>query len=131
MSVKLLTRDEFRETVLLRDKNKCVLCPNDAVAVHHIIERKLFCNGGYFVDNGAALCEDCHWKAEMSLISCGEIRCRAGIFNLILPEGFDHGLCFDKWGNEFVDDKTRRGGPLYPQEKSMVDLLRKAGIHFI
>jgi len=57
----LLTRDEFREEALKRDNHQCVWCKgtND-LAVHHIIERKLFEDGGYYMHNGASLCPECH-----------------------------------------------------------------------
>jgi len=60
---QLLSRTEFREGVFERDKLKCVICGAPAVDAHHIIERRLFPDGGYYLDNGSSLCGDCHMKA--------------------------------------------------------------------
>lgn len=51
--MKLLTRDEFREGVFERDGHKCVVCGDDARDAHHIMERRLFADGGYYMENGA------------------------------------------------------------------------------
>ena len=73
---KLLTRDEFRESVFKRDNYTCVVCKAKDVKLdaHHIIERREFKSphefGGYFVQNGASLCSECHLRAEMTVISC-------------------------------------------------------------
>lgn len=52
----LLTRDDFREFVFKRDNHKCVVCGEPAVDAHHILERRLFHDSGYYLDNGASLC---------------------------------------------------------------------------
>ena len=44
----LLTRNEFREQSLQRDKGKCIYCHKEATSVHHILERRLFEDGGYY-----------------------------------------------------------------------------------
>lgn len=96
----LLTRDQFRSEVIKRDKNKCVLCPDtDALASHHILDRALFDDEGYYLDNGITLCPMCHIKAENGTYTCEELREAAGIKEIILPEGFNPSLEYDKWGN--------------------------------
>jgi hypothetical protein len=52
----LLTRDNFRNSVFERDKHLCVICKEPAVDAHHILERRLFPDEGYYIDNGASLC---------------------------------------------------------------------------
>lgn len=102
---KLLTRDEFRDSVLKRDGYKCVFCPCvDNLAVHHIIERKLFDDGGYYLDNGASLCEKCHLKAEKAIESYlpREVRDACGIENVVLPKELDLSHEYDKWGNRIL-----------------------------
>ncbi len=47
MSRGLLTRDNFREAVFKRDKNLCLVCNKQAKDAHHILERKLWEDGGY------------------------------------------------------------------------------------
>src|ERR1035437_2446636 len=63
----LLEREEFKKQVFSRDGGKCIFCEKDAVDAHHIFDRKLFTDeeslGGYFLYNGASLCEEHHWKA--------------------------------------------------------------------
>jgi len=48
-------RDQFREAVLSRDRHMCVVCGQPARDAHHIMERRLFPDGGYHLDNGASL----------------------------------------------------------------------------
>lgn len=94
----LLSRDSFRNGVFNRDNHLCVVCKEPAVDAHHIIDRKLFDDGGYYLDNGASLCSKDHIRAEKCEITCEEIRFFAGIKTIILPEGFDPDLIYDKWG---------------------------------
>jgi hypothetical protein len=93
-----LTRTEFKERVFARDGGKCVLCGEPAVDAHHIIDRKCFPDGGYHLDNGAAVCSECHWKTERCEVSCEEVRKAAGIATVFLPPDWDPGLTYDKWG---------------------------------
>ena len=120
MKAKLLTRDEFREGVFKRDNYKCVICGNPAKDAHHIIERRLFQGiqefGGYFIDNGASLCEEHHIKAEETTLSCEEIREKCGITNVIIPEHFYRDLDYDKWGNIMLPNGTRLKGELFNDE---------------
>jgi hypothetical protein len=116
MSTKLLTRDKFREGVFARDNHKCVICKNDAVDAHHIIERRLWTDGGYYLDNGASLCSDCHIKAEQTLISVEAIREAARITKAILPEYFYADHLYDKWGNGILANGMRTRGELFFDE---------------
>jgi 5-methylcytosine-specific restriction endonuclease McrA len=115
--MKLLTRDEFREAVLKRDNGRCVLCgSNRDVSVHHILERKLWSDGGYYVENGATLCERHHMAAEKTLLECETIREVAHIETVALPPGFDPTLRYEKWGNIINPDGSRTKGPLFHDE---------------
>lgn len=100
---KLLTRDEFRESVFIRDGHKCVICKQPGIDAHHILDRKLFEDGGYYLDNGATLCSEHHIDAEKSTITVEQIRTATGITDIVLPPGLLHGLLhgviYDKWGN--------------------------------
>lgn len=110
----LLSRDEFRETVFKRDGYKCVMCNEKAVDCHHIFDRKLFENGGYFISNGASLCSEHHLEAENCDISVEEIRTAAGITNIILPPDLKPDVVYNKWGQE-VDESviSRKYGRTY------------------
>lgn len=146
MAHELLDRDSFRKGVFIRDGHKCVICgakgywhwpdastmqkdcglagvPLDA---HHIIERRLWDDGGYYLDNGATLCDDhfgddgnitgCHKKAEQTILTCDEIREAAGIKRILLPEHLYRDAVYDKWGNIINPDGTRTPGELFGDE---------------
>ena len=117
---KLLTRDEFRRAVIARDGHRCVSCgrtdgPLDA---HHIMDRKLFRNGGYYVENGATLCDPtCHMKAETTELSVEDVRRMAGITTIVLPEHlYDDGTKYDKWGNPILPSGMRLMGEMMADE---------------
>ena len=113
----LLTRDQFREGVFERDKHKCVMCNEPAQDAHHIIERRLWDDGGYYLDNGASLCGTCHIQAEQTDISVEEIREAAGIEHIILPEHLYVDQMYDKWGNPIMENGRR----LIRELKSQLD----------
>lgn len=115
--MKLLKRDDFRENIFKRDNNKCVWCSNIAVDAHHIIERKLFEDGGYYLENGVSLCAVCHLLAEQTVISCEALREKAGIINTVLPQHFDPNYVYDKWGNIILDDGQRIKGEMFNAEQ--------------
>lgn len=112
----LLTRDDFRNAVFERDNHHCVICKEPAVDAHHIIERRLFPDGGYYIDNGASLCEKHHLLAESTELSCDEIREAAGIKNIILPPHLYEDVEYDKWGNEILRNGNRVKGELFNDE---------------
>ncbi len=121
----LLSRDDFRAAVFHRDDNRCVICQakvSDSEGIrldaHHIIERRLFEDGGYYLANGATLCdrrsgEGCHLKAEQTLISCEEIRQAANIEEIILPAHLERGDRYTKWGDTLFADGRRAPGELF------------------
>lgn len=128
--VMLLTRDNFREAVFARDKHVCVLCKQPAQDAHHIVERRLWPDGGYYLDNGASLCGPCHVRAEQTIVTCDEIRRAADITKLALPPHLYPDTIWDKWGNPYVSNDTgkRYMGELYhdPQVKK---ILTTAGVY--
>lgn len=128
MTTTLLTRDNFREAVFQRDQHICVICrTNPAEDAHHIIERRLWSDGGYYVDNGASVCGPCHIACEKTEISPDEVREAAGIKKWIVPEClYDDGV-YDKWGNPVLPDGTRLPGPLY-YDTSVQKILRAANV---
>lgn len=112
----LLTRDKFRESVFTRDNHKCVVCGAPAVDAHHIIERRLFNDGGYRTDNGASLCSDHHLEAEKTNISVEEIREYAGITKIVLPDHMYSDVIYTKWGDIILENGTRIRGELFEDE---------------
>ncbi len=109
----LLTREMFKSQVLAASAGRCVLCARPAVDAHHILERKLFMDGGYRLSNGAAVCSECHWRCETTEISVEAVLVACGRQTPLLPEGFDPTRHYDKWGNEILPNGRRRPGPLF------------------
>lgn len=115
----LLDRDIFRNSVFSRDNNQCVICKKPAVDAHHIMERRLFDDGGYYLENGASLCANHHLEAETTNLSCEEIREAAGISKIILPSHLYEDERYDKWGNIIMGagkNARRMRGELFHDE---------------
>lgn len=117
----LLTRTQFRESVLERDSHQCVFCGEKTnLDAHHITERRLFTQekeyGGYFISNGATVCETHHRMCESTEISTQQVREQCGITTITLPEHFYHDLEYDKWGNIVQANGTRLKGELFFDE---------------
>lgn len=127
IGMTLLTRDEFRNGVFARDNNQCVVCKAPAVDAHHIMERRLFDNGGYFLDNGVSVCSDCHNNAERTLISPAQFRVMAGITKIVLPSHLYPDYEYDKWGNIQNTNGTRLRGELFFDE-SVQKVLKAGGV---
>ncbi len=122
-TAKLLSRDEFRELVFARDGHKCVFCgktaeetPEGKLDAHHIIERRLWGDGGYYVDNGATVCEEHHMLCEQTVLSVEDVREAAKITKIIVPDQFYPEQPIDKWGNYILEDGTRTCGELFYDE---------------
>lgn len=110
---RLLMREEFKEQVFAGSGGRCVICGKPAVDAHHVLDRKLYADGGYYAGgNGAAVCDQDHWRCETTEISVEEVRKAAGILVPVLPEGFLEGISYDKWGNRCWPSGMRSWGPL-------------------
>lgn len=120
-----MNRDDFRNRVFNRDNHKCVICGKQGQDAHHIIERRLFNDGGYYLDNGATLCGIHHIEAEQTILTCEEIRDKAGIENIILPEHLYSDTRYDKWGNPYISNEMRLKGELFYDE-SVQKILKSA-----
>lgn len=139
----LLTRDQFREAVLARDGHKCVWCGYDprpmgpagraGLDAHHIMERRLWPDGGYYLDNGVTLCsrpgyESCHLKAEQTVIDTQSLRDLAGIRTVLLPPHLYPDEVYDKWGNVILPSGARLKGELY-EDPSVQKVLKQGYNH--
>lgn len=128
---RLLSRDDFREGVFKRDSYKCVICKEKGIDAHHIIERRLFTDGGYYLENGSTLCTKHHLLAESTELSCQEIRDAIGITDFPIPEHMYRDIDYDKWGNILLSNGTRIRGELFNDEsvqkiiKPVLDLFSK------
>lgn len=131
----LLTREEFARRVLARHGGHCAFCAEPAIDAHHILDRKLFANGGYFLANGAPVCERHHWDCETTTLSVEQVRAASGIVDVVLPDGFMPALRYDKWGNRFLDEGAWAGyrvaGPLFNDIGARRALARGGFIHLV
>jgi hypothetical protein len=123
----LLSRDAFREAVFARDGHRCIACGEPAQDAHHVMERRLFTNGGYFLANGASVCGGCHILAEQTVLSCEEIREKAGISRVVLPEHLYDDVRYDKWANIILEDGRRLRGELF-EDESVQKVLGEGGV---
>jgi len=113
---KLLSRDQFRNVVFERDNHTCVFCKQPAVDAHHIIERRLWPDSGYYLNNGASVCQFHHLECEKTLISVEQVREACGITKPIIPPHLYQDCVYDKWGNIILPNKTRLKGELFFDE---------------
>ncbi|MFL9611170.1 RNA ligase family protein [Methylobacillus sp. Pita2] len=123
---KLLTRDQFREATFERDGGCCVFCDNKEVTAHHIIERRLWPDGGYYVENGASVCDEHHIMCETTELSVEQVREACGIRRIVLPPHLYVDQVYDKWGNPIMPNGTRLRGELFYDE-SVQKILAKGG----
>jgi hypothetical protein len=145
MEKNLLSREWFRDLVFERDGYKCVICGEPArldfatewvtnLDPHHLIERRLWTAkqefGGYFLDNGATLCETHHRLAEQTVLSVEEIREAAGIKRIKLPEHLynDNDYTYTKWGDIIMPTGMRVRGELFHDESVQKILASAPGI---
>jgi hypothetical protein len=112
----LMSRDEFRRAVFARDRNRCVVCGSPAQDAHHIVERRLWPDGGYYLDNGASVCGPHHLMAESTELSCGDLRAACGIARVVLPPHLYADEEVDKWGNPVLQNGQRLRGELFHDE---------------
>lgn len=109
-----MERNVFKSKVIERDGHKCIICGmTDNLEVHHILDRSLFEDGGYHIDNGATLCPTHHFQAERTALSCDEIRFKTGILKPFLPDHFYDDENYDKWGNIILPSGSRIKGELF------------------
>lgn len=113
---QLLTRDQFRQAVFYRDNHQCLICSSPAQDAHHILERRLWPDGGYYLANGASLCGTHHLEAEATTLSCQELRDKIGLKKFPLPPQLEEGQDYDKWGNPLLPNGFRLPGELFYDE---------------
>lgn len=110
---ELLSRENFKKECFKRDKGLCVFCKEKAVDAHHIIDRKLFSDGGYYLDNSASVCSEHHILCEKTIITLEEVYSACNIKNPIMPNFFEKDKIYDKWGNVLINEFKRIPGPLF------------------
>ena len=115
MTHNLLTRDQFRSAVFERDNHQCVICKTPAKDAHHILERRLWDDGGYYLDNGASVCALHHILCEQTDISVAALRTACKITRPILPPHMYSDVVYDKWGNIELNGYRLRGELFYDE----------------
>lgn len=123
------TRTQMREACFARDGGRCVLCGAPAQDAHHIIERRLWPDGGYVLDNLASVCGECHLKCERTIVSVEEVRSAAGIRKVVVPPHMYPDERYDKWGNVVMPGGHVCPGELFHDE-SVQKALREGGVSF-
>lgn len=126
--MKLLSRDEFRSLVLARCAGRCCVpgCLTPAADAHHIVERRLWDDGGYYLENGAPVCAEHHLACERTWISPDDLRGFLG-YKTVLPAHLPPDDVYDKWGNVVNPDGSRSPGELFWDE-SVQRVLRSADV---
>lgn len=123
----LLERSTARELTFERDGGKCVFCNKAAVDAHHILERRLWPDGGYYLDNLASVCEEHHLACERTTISVEQVREACGITKPLVPPHLYHDTVYDKWGNPILPNGQRIIGELFFDE-SVQKVLKEGGV---
>jgi hypothetical protein len=80
------------------------------------MERRLWPDGGYYLDNGASVCEEHHLECERTTISVEDVRQAAGISKIWIPPHLYDDHIYDKWGNPILEDGRRAKGELFFDE---------------
>lgn len=114
----LLTRDLFREKVFERNGGNCAFCLDagvitPAVDAHHIMERRLWPDGGYYLNNGVAVCSACHLACERTQFTTEYARKVANITEVVIPPHLYPDENYDKWGNIILSNGKRIKGELF------------------
>lgn len=125
----LLTRDKFKNEVFKRDRGCCVNCGEPGVDAHHIIDRDLFNDGGYYLDNGALVCSECHILAETTEVSVETLLAKAGIDKPVYPPHLPAGERIDKWGNIVLPNGNRMAGEMFENEGVQKALAKGGMLH--
>ncbi len=112
--MKLYSRDEFRRLVFERSRGICSIpwCKKEGVDAHHIIERRLWDDEGYYLENGACLCEEHHRLAERNIIIPTYLRMWNNIIEVALPSKLNPDKDWNKWGQALPMPNRLR--PKYP-----------------
>ena len=136
MSEKLLSREEFREKVLQRDHWQCIgqkilqakgtaksKCEEELqeLQVHHIYDRKLYSDGGYYLSNGVSVCAVHHYDAELGTISVQDFEQYLQV-SIRRPDILSQFERYNKWGTEILFDWDEHGIEYQMGDKRWMEL---------
>lgn len=109
----LLSRKDFKELGFRRTNGKCCIegCNKEAVDAHHIMDRKLWKDGGYYLSNCAPVCEEHHIECENGTISPRRVMefAKIDLNYLQKPEFFDW-LTDDEYKEMFINEELDKFG---------------------
>jgi len=91
------------------------------------MERRLWPDSGYYLANGASLCDEHHLASERTLISPEQIRDAANITEILVPPQLDKNEKYDKWGNCMLPNGMRTCGELF-FDPSVLKALEEGGV---
>lgn len=77
------------------------------------MERRLWPDGGYYLDNGASVCGPCHLRCESTEVDTGTVRGSCGTTSVLLPPHLYSDQIYDKWGNPVLPNEQRLRGELF------------------
>ncbi|MBB4866795.1 hypothetical protein HNP46_005702 [Pseudomonas nitritireducens] len=112
----LLSEQQFVLNVRNRDKDRCVVCRAAADHAHHIMDTRLFDNGGHYLGNGVSLCDQHRQDAMTTLLNTQKLRDAAGIPEIIIPDHLVASDRYDRYGNQLQPNGTRMKGELFDLE---------------
>lgn len=97
-----LHREEFHKKCFEREEDQCIVpwCTQKPDEAHHIIERDLWDDGGYILENGVSICNHHHQYAESNDIPPQAFWFWLGISDPPLPDAVDTWQ-INKWGRNF------------------------------
>lgn len=104
-----------------------MLCRAPAVDAHHIMERRLFPDGGYYLDNGVAVCAEHHLRCEQTTVSVEDVRAAADIRAKVLPPHLYPDQPYTKWGDPILPNGQRMRGELFG-DASVQKVLGQGGV---
>lgn len=111
----LLSPSLFKELVMERDDGACVCCKKRATAVQHLLDTRLWEDGGHYLDNGASLCTEHRDALLKTTLSVELVRNAAGIKTPILPDSYSLDERYDCWGNSVRPSGVRYKGELFDE----------------
>ena len=111
----LLSRKEFKELGFRRTNGMCCFpgCKEQAVDAHHIMDRKLWKDCGYYLSNCAPVCGKHHIECEDGTYSPYQVMKYAniGIEHLQKPDSFDW-MSDEEYKEMFVNEELDKFGRL-------------------
>lgn len=109
----LLTREKFKQLGFLRTKGMCCIpgCREHADDAHHIMDRKLWSDSGYYLSNCAPVCYQHHMDCEKMKWTPYQVMKFADIDIKYLqkPDKLDW-LSFDEYKELFINGEINKWG---------------------